>query len=157
MTEESSTKPYFVRAVYEWCTDNGYTPYIAVAVDDTTVVPRDFVKNGEIVLNISALATSKLTLGNEFIDFQARFGGSARSISVPIKNVTAIYARENGHGMAFEVVRGEGQGHDAPVAQAASNVKPAERPLAAAPAPALPAPPGPGDGPKRKPRLTVVK
>ncbi len=100
---EVSTKPYLIRAIYEWCSDCGYTPYIAVAVDERTQVPREFVKNGEIVLNISATATNRLDLGNEWIDFQARFGGRARDLSIPIENVTAIYARETGHGMAFDV------------------------------------------------------
>lgn len=100
---EVSTKPYLIRAIFEWCTDCGYTPYIAVAVDERTQVPREFVKNGEIVLNISTTATNRLDLGNEWIDFQARFGGRARDLSIPVENVTAIYARETGHGMAFDV------------------------------------------------------
>ncbi len=100
---EVSTKPYLIRAIFEWCTDCGYTPYIAVAVDERTQVPREFVKNGEIVLNISTTATNRLDLGNEWIDFQARFGGRARDLSIPVDNVTAIYARETGHGMAFDV------------------------------------------------------
>jgi len=100
---ETSTKPYLLRAIYEWCTDNGYTPYLAVMVDEKTRVPREFVKNGEIVLNISFTATSSLKMENEFISFAARFGGVAREISVPVENVAAIYARENGQGMAFEV------------------------------------------------------
>ncbi len=99
----SSTKPYLLRAIHEWCADNGFTPYLAVAVDEHTEVPREHVREGEIVLNISVSATNRLALGNERIEFQARFGGVARSISVPIENVTAIYARETGHGMAFDV------------------------------------------------------
>ena len=102
---EISTKPYLIRAIHQWCTDSGYTPYIAVLADDTVRVPRDFVKNGEIVLNISPLATSRLQLGNETIEFQARFGGVAREVMVPIDRVLAVYARENGQGMAFEVPR----------------------------------------------------
>ncbi len=90
-----------MRALYEWCTDNGYTPYIAAYVDETVQVPREHVKNNEIVLNISMDATSSLKLGNEFIEFKARFSGSAREIMVPIDRVIAIYARENGQGMAF--------------------------------------------------------
>jgi stringent starvation protein B len=100
---EISTKPYLLRAIYEWCTDNGYTPYLAAAVDAYTRVPREFVKNGEIVLNISFTATSGLKMDNDFINFSARFGGIAREISIPVGNVVAIYARENGQGMAFEV------------------------------------------------------
>ncbi|CAN5154921.1 hypothetical protein BH09PSE6_BH09PSE6_25600 [soil metagenome] len=105
MSEDVSTKPYLIRALYEWCCDCGYTPYIAVAVDERTVVPREFVKNDEIVLNISPLASNKLQLGNDLVTFHARFGGIAREISVPIGNVISIYARETGHGMAFEVPR----------------------------------------------------
>lgn len=97
----TSTRPYLIRALYEWCTDNGFTPYVAVAVDPTVQVPREYVKNNEIVLNIGFDATSSLTLGNEFIEFKARFGGIAREILVPINHVIAIYARENGQGMAF--------------------------------------------------------
>ncbi|KQX94887.1 ClpXP protease specificity-enhancing factor [Variovorax sp. Root473] len=99
--ESSSTRPYLIRALYEWCTDNGFTPYVAVLVDDTVQVPREYVKNGEIVLNISFDATSSLKLGNDFIEFRARFAGTAREISVPVGRVIAIYARENGQGMAF--------------------------------------------------------
>ncbi|RYF75133.1 MAG: ClpXP protease specificity-enhancing factor [Comamonadaceae bacterium] len=99
--ESTSTRPYLIRALYEWCTDNGLTPYVAVQVDETVQVPREYVKNGEIVLNISFDATSSLTLGNDFIEFKARFAGTAREIQVPISRVIAIYARENGQGMAF--------------------------------------------------------
>lgn len=106
MTEPAtSTKPYFLRALYEWCTDNGFTPYIAVMVDANTRVPMEFVKNGEIVLNISFDATGHLKIDNDIIHFKARFGGVSREIVVPVENVSAIYARENGQGMAFEVVR----------------------------------------------------
>jgi stringent starvation protein B len=103
MSTESttSTRPYLIRALYEWCTDNGLTPYVAVRVDDTVQVPHEFVKDGEIVLNISFDATQALKLGNDFIEFTARFGGVARSIIVPMGRVVAIYARENGQGMAF--------------------------------------------------------
>ena len=100
---ETSTKPYLIRAIHEWCGDNGFTPYLAVAVDHRTEVPMEYVKAGEIVLNVSLGATNRLSLGNELISFQARFGGVAREISVPIDCVSAIYARENGHGMAFDV------------------------------------------------------
>ncbi len=105
---EISTKPYLLRALYEWCTDNGFTPYIVVAVDAGTRVPMEFVKNGEIVLNISFDATGNLKMDNEMITFKARFGGIARELEIPVDNVSAIYARENGQGMAFEVARHEG-------------------------------------------------
>lgn len=101
--DSTSTRPYLVRALYEWCTDNGLTPYVAVQVDNRVQVPREFVQNGEIVLNISFDATSGLKLGNEFIEFKARFGGVPRDILVPMDRVIAIYARENGQGMAFPV------------------------------------------------------
>jgi stringent starvation protein B len=101
---ETSTKPYMIRALYEWCCDNGYTPYLAVSVDEHTVVPRQHVKGGEIVLNVSPMATSRLSLGNEMVEFQARFNGIAQQISIPVGNVSAIYSRETGQGMAFEVV-----------------------------------------------------
>jgi len=101
--ESTSTRPYLIRALYDWCTDNGLTPYVAVQVDDSVQVPREYVKNGEIVLNISFDATSSLKLGNEFIEFKARFAGTAREIMVPVNRVIAIYARENGQGMAFPV------------------------------------------------------
>lgn len=100
---ETSTKPYLLRALYEWCTDNGYTPHIAVRVDQSTRVPREFVRDGEIVLNISFDATNQLQMGNEIIEFSARFSGKPHKIEVPIANVLAIYARENGQGMAFPV------------------------------------------------------
>ncbi len=99
--DSSSTRPYLIRALYEWCTDNGFTPYIAVAVDDSVQVPREYVKDGEIVLNVSFDATSSLKLGNEFIEFKARFAGTPRDIMVPLSQVMAIFARENGQGMAF--------------------------------------------------------
>lgn len=102
--DSSSTRPYLLRALYEWCTDNGLTPFIAVLVDDTVRVPMEYVKDGEIVLNISFDATSALNLGNEFIEFKGRFGGVARDIYIPVDRVVAIYARENGQGMAFPVL-----------------------------------------------------
>jgi stringent starvation protein B len=97
----SSTRPYLVRALHEWCTENGFTPYIAVHVDASVRVPPEYVTNGEIVLNVGFEATSALKLGNEFIEFKARFGGVSREIVVPVSHVIAIYARENGQGMAF--------------------------------------------------------
>lgn len=100
---ETSTKPYLLRALYEWCTDNGFTPYVAVRVDAHTRVPREFVKDGEIVLNISFDATSGLQMGNDWVEFSARFGGVAQKIEIPVRNILAIYARENGQGMAFPV------------------------------------------------------
>ncbi|MFZ5549954.1 MAG: ClpXP protease specificity-enhancing factor [Pseudomonadota bacterium] len=97
----SSTRPYLIRALHDWCTDNGFTPYLAVFVDAGVQVPNEYVKNNEIVLNVGFEATSGLKLGNEYIEFKARFGGVAREIVVPVDHVVAIYARENGQGMAF--------------------------------------------------------
>jgi len=102
--DSGSTRPYLIRALYEWCTDNGLTPFIAVLVDETVRVPNEYVKDGEIVLNISFDATSSLTMGNECIEFKGRFGGVARDIFVPVDRVVAIYARENGQGMAFPML-----------------------------------------------------
>ena len=103
---EISTKPYLIRAIYQWCSDQGLTPYLSVVVDHRTLVPRQFVQDGQIVLNVSTDATQSLVMGNEMIAFQARFGGVAQNISLPVDNVSAIYARENGHGMAFEIGAG---------------------------------------------------
>ncbi|WP_206950949.1 ClpXP protease specificity-enhancing factor [Trinickia acidisoli] len=114
--QEISTKPYLLRALYEWCTDNGYTPHIAVRVDNQTRVPRQFVHNDEIVLNISFEATSQLQMGNEWIEFSARFSGKVHKIEVQIANVLAIYARENGQGMAFPVEPATGAVQSGPVA-----------------------------------------
>lgn len=97
-----TTKPYLVRAIYDWCLDQGFTPYVAVAVDERTVVPPGYARDGQIVLNLAPDATNHLVMGNDLITFQARFGGVAHALSLPVANVLAIYARENGHGMAFE-------------------------------------------------------
>ena len=100
-TESTSTRPYLIRALHEWCIDNGFTPLITVQVDANTQVPREHVKDKEIVLNLSFDATSGLKLGNDYIEFKARFSGVARDILVPVNRVVAIYARENSQGMAF--------------------------------------------------------
>jgi len=131
---EISTKPYMLRAIYEWCTDSGYTPYLAVKVDAGTTVPMEFVKKGEIVLNISFGATSGLKMDNDSIRFHARFGGVSREIFVPVNNVMAIYANENGQGMAFEPQLLD---PDAPAPAPAVQPAPSAPTLAAAPAPAL--------------------
>ena len=120
--DTTSTRPYLIRALYEWCTDNGLTPYVAVSVDDSVQVPREYVKNNEIVLNISFDATSSLKLSNDFIEFKARFAGSSRDIMVPMERVIAIYARENGQGMAFPM---------GPTPQSEGTLTPVPAPLAA--------------------------
>jgi stringent starvation protein B len=146
---ETSTKPYLLRALFEWCVDNGYTPHLAVKVDSRSQVPAEYVKNGEITLNISPNAVHKLQLGNELIEFSARFGGVARQISVPVGAVYALYARETGHGMTFDVEAPK------PGLQAIAEAEPG----AAKPVPALPAathtpPTKPGGG---KPTLRRIK
>ena len=166
--ESSSTRPYLIRALYDWCTDNGFTPYVAVLVDDTVQVPREYVKNGEIVLNISFDATSSLKLGNEFIEFKARFAGTAREIMVPVNRVIAIYARENGQGMAFPVPVATAPGEEPPKPSPLSSVPAAGSAMAEAegkvvqlvtPEPAAPTspdePPRPPSGPR--PTLKRVK
>jgi stringent starvation protein B len=164
---EPSTKPYLIRAIYDWCTDAGFTPYVAVAVDESVRVPTEFVRNGEIVLNVSALATNRLKIDNDAITFQARFGGVPRDVYVPIARVVAIYARENGQGMAFEVPRSLPADSEAPAdaEPRPQEAAPRERanlvPVATSSAdggapdsgPTEPTPPRPSD----RPRLTRVK
>jgi len=101
--QTGSTRPYLIRAIYDWCCDNGLTPYLAVQVGPRAKVPAEHVHNGEIVLNISCDATSSLKLGNDWIEFKARFSGSVREIVVPVDHVMAIYAKENGQGMSFPI------------------------------------------------------
>jgi len=149
-----STKPYFIRAIYEWCSDCGYTPYLSVKVDENTRVPAEYVKNGEIVLNVSLNATRNLTINNELVQFSARFNGVSREISVPIGAVSAIFAKENGQGLFFptETAAGTaGQGTDAPESPAAESGHAGSRDGKGDE-------PGP-DAPTRpaRPRLQVVK
>jgi stringent starvation protein B len=149
---EIATKPYLLRALYEWCVDNGYTPHLAVKVDSRTQVPSEYVKNNEITLNVAPSAVHKLQIGNELIEFSARFAGVARQISVPVANVHAVYARETGHGMTFDVDTAR------PTTQAVAQAEtdaPREAP-AALPAPAASnePPTKPGGG---KPTLRRVK
>src|SRR5436190_15607508 len=105
-----SIRPYMIRAVCEWCADASYTPYLAVKVNAATRVPVGYVKNGEIVLNISHSATRNLTISNELIQFSARFGGVSQEISIPVEAVVGVFAREHGKVMFFEVMCQEGQG-----------------------------------------------
>jgi stringent starvation protein B len=138
----SSTRPYLIRALHDWCTDNGFTPYLAVHVDRSVTVPMEYVKNNEIVLNVGFEATSGLKLGNDFIEFRARFGGMARDILVPVDHVVAIYARENGQGMAFPMPTGESEAtasdSSAPVTHSLAPVSDTPRGLRLAPASATP-------------------
>lgn len=158
---EISTKPYLLRAIYEWCTDSGFTPYIAVKVDGGTTVPMEYVRKGEIILNISYGATSGLKMDNDAIHFRARFNGVSREIYIPVHNVLAIYANENGQGMAFEVGA-------APDAADADETAPAAPALSAVPSKGVdspvvadtpPAPGGDDEPPKKggRPTLTRIK
>ncbi|HWK69378.1 ClpXP protease specificity-enhancing factor [Pollutimonas sp. M17] len=146
--QESSTKPYLIRALHEWCTDNGYTPHIVVTVDANTVVPPAHIHDGQITLNIGTLATNRLTLGNDYIEFQTRFGGVTEQIYVPVAAVSAIYARETGAGMGFDVV--ESQPHPAGEPSGAA-------PKAVVDSEATEGKPGPAPGDPKPPRLTIVK
>ncbi len=134
-----STKPYLLRAIYEWCTDSGFTPYLAVKVDAATTVPMEYVKKGEIILNISYGATSGLKMDNDAITFRARFNGVSRELYIPVHNVLAIYANENGQGMAFDVSTTAAE--MAPPSSPASVPEPSS-----APAPGLAAVPGKTNG-----------
>ena len=158
---EVSAKPYLVRALFDWCNDCGYTPYVTVAVGERVVVPAEYVKDGEIVLNISPLATNRLTISNELLEFQARFGGVAREVRVPVEFIRAIYARETGQGMAFE---GPAQAPSSAPAQEGSLAAPTTSSATVRPLRGLPAretdeqPPDPTPSPSGdRPRLTRIK
>jgi stringent starvation protein B len=98
----SKQRPYLIRAMHDWMADNGLTPHIvADASFDGLEIPTEHVKDGKIVLNVSLTATRDLVLGNEYIDFEARFNGVPRRITVPVGAVLGIYARESGQGMVF--------------------------------------------------------
>lgn len=162
MPTSSSTRPYLIRALYEWCADNGFTPFIAVAVDASVSVPQEYVRDGEIVLNISMDATSGLLIGNDAVEFKGRFGGVARDIYVPVSRVLAIYARENGQGMAFPLVTEEsGAAGEQSVAEqttsaSSSSKSPKIKEVKAGDADGL-VPPRPSAGPGGRPTLTRIK
>ena len=146
---EQSAKPYLIRAICEWCADNTLTPYLAVKVNGETRVPVGFVKNGEIVLNVSATATRKLTIDNEWIRFTARFNGASQEVSVPMNTVSGIFAKETGYGFSFALA------HD-PVASLASATAPrAERDLASIKEPKSGK--APGKGKPRPSHLQIIK
>ena len=158
-----STKPYLLRASYEWCTDRGFTPYLAVKVDAATTVPMEYVKKGEIILNISYGATSGLKMDNDAITFRARFNGVSRELYIPVHNVLAIYANENGQGMAFDVST---TAAEQPAPAPASAPEPVSAPapgLSAVPGKNAPEAPSQPDGdnepPKKggRPTLTRIK
>lgn len=161
-----STKPYLLRAIYEWCTDSGFTPYLAVKVDAATTVPMEYVRKGEIILNISYGATSGLKMDNDAIHFRARFAGVSRELYVPVQNVLAIYANENGQGMAFDVsttaadMPAPGEDASAPAATAPTLSAVPDSSPESAPADVSPAPDNGGDEPPKKggrPTLTRIK
>lgn len=138
MAEPTSTKPYLLRAIYEWCVDSGFTPYVSVMVDERTRVPVEYVRDGEIVLNIGPLATSRLLIGNDFVECTARFSGVARELTIPVAAVVAIYARENGQGMSFEIEKKT----DSPAAGGEVGLAPSASPVELPEAPQPPKPPG---------------
>lgn len=101
MSVSTSPKYYLVKAMIDWCCDNGHTPYMAVQVDEHTTVPMAFVQNHQIVLNLSATATQGMTINPQYITFSARFGGVAQTVKVPIGHILSIFAKETGEGMPF--------------------------------------------------------
>ena len=159
---ELSTKPYLIRAIYEWCADCGFTPYLNVKVDASTRVPMEFVKNGEIVLSVSPQATRNLTIGNDLVQFSARFNGVSREISVPIYAVQSIFARENGRGVFFDPETPPGQAAiQATAGPALQSVPtlPGARVTASTPFAKADDDQGPPDKPKAPPRgnLRIIK
>ncbi len=147
---ERSTKPYLIRAIHEWCADSGYTPYLSVKVNENTRVPMEFVKNGEIVLNLSYDATHKLTIDNEGVKFAARFSGVSRECAVPLVAITGIFARENSQGLFF-APESEGEGEGPPAAP--QSLQPASaQPQAVPPSGQPDSPP-----PPTRPKLQIVK
>lgn len=153
-----STKPYLLRAVHEWCVDQGFTPYMLVTVDESVVVPKEFVRDGQIVLNVSYDATSQLQIGQGFVKFKARFGGVMRNIEVPLSKVVAMYAKEAEHGMWFE--EGEADQAEQMQAPAEAGSDSGDAPPTASPASPPEAAGAPGaahDGKKSRPGLVLVK
>jgi len=135
-----------LRALHEWCTDNGYTPQIVVQVDANTLVPHAHVRDGQITLNIGALATNRLVIGNEAVEFQARFSGVTENLYVPIATIVAIYARETGAGMGFEA---EASTSTAPLVQNTN--------LASLSESDSPETDGPKPPENKRPKLSIVK
>lgn len=115
----TSSRPYFLRGIFEWIVDNHLTPHVLIdARADGVIVPQEYVEDGKIVLNISPDAVHSMVINNQFLEFKARFSGVSRNISVPVAAILAIYARENGKGMVFNPDNelgdpdGGGGGHD---------------------------------------------
>jgi len=103
MAKSASTKPYLVRAIYEWCVAEQFTPYLLVKVDQNTLAPKAFIKDGKILLNLSPESIKDLLMGDEAITFTARFNGAPENLYLPISAIEGIYAKENGEGLFFEV------------------------------------------------------
>ncbi|MCF1427321.1 MAG: ClpXP protease specificity-enhancing factor [Shewanella sp.] len=104
MANMTPQRPYLLRAYYEWLLDNDLTPHLVVdAHVDGTLVPQQYVKDGQIVLNLTPSAIGSLQMGNDFVEFDARFGGVPQQILLPLASIIAIYARENGAGVVFEM------------------------------------------------------
>ena len=123
MAELISTKPYMIRAIHEWCVDNGFTPHLLVVVNAQCRVPMAYVKADEIVLNLNYSATKDLQMDNEAIVFSARFGGVSQNLYVPIDAVKGIFARENGQGMFFEPAM-QANIHEPSAASISENISP---------------------------------
>ncbi len=142
-TAMSSNRPYLLRAIYDWISDNNLTPYVLVdALIEGVRVPPQVIKNGQVVLNLAMRAVANLDLGNEWISFSARFSGVSQTINIPVQAVLALYAQENGQGMMF------------PAEEGGDNPPPPDVPDDAPPAPGAEQ----GDKPKRgAPHLRVVK
>jgi stringent starvation protein B len=139
---ELSTRPYFIRAIYEWCADSGLTPYLTIKVGKHTRVPMEFVKDGQIVLNISPVSARNLTLGNDLIRFSARFGGVSRDIEIPVGSVVSIYARENAQGLSFAEQESEEGAQDGAISGGTESAPP---------------PDGEPPVPRGKPQLKIIK
>ncbi|WBF65568.1 MAG: ClpXP protease specificity-enhancing factor [Candidatus Kinetoplastibacterium crithidii] len=101
--DKISTKPYFIRAIFEWCTDNNYSPHILVSVDKNTLVPTSYVQDHKIILNISQEACNNIEINNNFIKFQARFNGIIEDIFIPMERILYIFSKETGYGMEFQI------------------------------------------------------
>lgn len=128
----TSTRPYLIRAIHQWCTDQGQTPYMVVWVDENVQVPMEFVKNNEIVLNVGYGATQGLSIENDWISFSARFGGLSREIWVPVGNVLSIFSRDSGEGMGFELEKLD-EAAERPSAAPAAPLAPADTAVDGAP------------------------
>ncbi|MBS0424111.1 MAG: ClpXP protease specificity-enhancing factor [Proteobacteria bacterium] len=99
----SSTKPYLIRSIYDWCVDSGFTPFVSVKAHAELDIPQEYIKNGEIIFNISARAVQGLNINDESITFSARFNGISRDLDIPLEAVKGIFAKEVNQGIAFSL------------------------------------------------------